>query len=388
MAGSILKEVTFTPQIFSNDFLQGHNRRIGKLISIMESLAVNGIIVTGSYNWLAQVYQIIKSLDVEDHNDIKLLLVNLEKNQKIVNYPSKKLLIKEEEYIRQIKILDSIRNFDFISGTKNDEIIKTIENIKSQNYINEGAKVQKQTIQFMEKMLEPILSYSEKIQIIDPYFNFIPIFGDKERYLSTMKIICKNLSNHHGIKDNGKIIIHTSVKAISKKEGSGKAILKWEYTNDWIEHINKLEDKFNHKIIVFIWEELKKEDEWHDRYIETNQCCISIGKGMDTSNWTDSTWSIIDPDDASVMIKKFIKNRSKCYTHLATVSSSTGLKIEFENLSKIKSVEIYRSDEEKIQDELRYKENAEKEEQKLLDKQSKVKNLFNSNRAHKKYIYP
>lgn len=376
MSGSILKEVTFTPQSFDNKFIFADKKRYRKLFAILENLITSGIIVATTSSWRKDVENLIYAYDDDDKYDLEFLLKELDKNNRIVSYPDETKYLNEIEYIKHIEDLNLKRAFDFISASINNSVVKTIENIDSSLYTNEGAVIDKQTVEFMEKMLAPVLAYAEIVKVIDPYFNFMPLSGDNTRYTKSMEIICKNLANHHGIKESAEIEIHTSVKAISKKEGHGKPILKWEYTESWKNIIKDYEVRYGHKIIVYIWEEVKQEDEWHDRYIDTTQCCIFMGKGLDRNDWTDSTWSLVKPDKAANIINKFeINNNRRTYLLAAIVDSKNGTQKQKENLCKLKSVEIYKTDEEKNIEKLQHIQRAQDEEELRLKKIASAKNF-------------
>lgn len=336
MSGSILKEVTFTPQSFSKEFICLNPIRQMKFYSILQSLISSGIVIAPNSSWYTLVYTLIENYDEELKDAFIALLIQLE--PKIVTYPNHKDLINEDDYLHQIEKLNSVREFDFVSATVESFISKPPEKLSEDSYINKGAKIEKQSIESMMKMLTPVLSYAERVKIIDPYFNFFPLYSNeksKNRYLNPMKIICESLANQHGIKNSAEIEIHTSVKAISKKEGSGKKILRWKYVDKWQNQIQYYEKKYSHSIIVYIWEEKKGVDEWHDRYIDTNLCFVSIGKGSDESSWTDSTWTLVDDKDAEKISNKF--KRKSVYTLVATVTSKGLIK---ENISMLETVKI------------------------------------------------
>lgn len=346
MSGSILKEVTFTPQSFDKNFIFENKIRFASIFSILRNLISSAIVVAPNKSWPELVYKMISDYEEDVRDEFILLLNKLE--PKIVIYPGNGSCANETDFLTQIEKLNSFREFDFVSGTDNNSVSIRPEEVELESYINEGSVVDKQTVEFMTKMLAPVLSYAEIVKVIDPYFNFFPIYSTKEtkdRYIKPMEIICKNLANNHGIRGTAEIEIHTSVKAISKSEGSGKKVLKWEYVDKWQSQIQYYEKEYSHKITIYIWEEKKGEDEWHERYIDTNMCFVSVGKGSDESSWTDSVWSLVkDNNKAEKISNKFRKKG--VYTLVATVDSERGLKIEFENLSKITTVNVFKSVEE------------------------------------------
>ncbi len=364
MSGSILKEVTFTPYIFEKDFNFENKKRWSKLISILESLIDSGIIVTASSYWKEQVYTFMDDYTEEDKDEIEALLKEIDSRNRIVFYPIHDQYDKEDIWIEKIKRLDQKRAFDFIAATKNTDITQTVENIDRKKYKNTGAKVDKQTSNYMKKMLAPILSYAEIVKIIDPYFSLTPEKGDKDRFQDTLKIICENLGNHHGVQEDAIIEIHTSIKSMLNNARPKE--FEWQKADGWTNILKELERKYGHSITINIWEEKKKENEWHERWIITDQCGIFIGKGSDVSKWTDSTWGLLDWEDLPEISNKFDSNR-QVYNFIGQINSTTIIKNQ-----NPKNTYTYLTEKEQILESKRIKEEADKREQERLEKLSKA----------------
>ena len=335
MAGSILKEVTFTPNVFDKSFIFLIRKRYSKLISILESLIDSGIIVAPSYLWKEQVYQFLKEYDEEDKEDLIALLKEADGRNRIISLPiDVSNSAQENIWIRTIEKLYSSRSFDFAAATIDTTTTKTLEHIERSKYKNTGAKVEKQTFDYMQKMLIPILSYAEIVKIIDPYFNL-----SEERFSKTLQLICEYAGYNRGYKDSIIIDIHTSVKAMLNHDKE----LVWNMTESWKNLIQNYEDLYGHSISLYIWEERKRKDSWHERWIITNQCGIFIGKGSDISNWTDSTWGILDWEELPEISNKFDINR-QVYNYIGRVISD-----KVEKVGKPTSASICLSDEERAE---------------------------------------
>ncbi len=313
MAGSILKEVTFTPYAFEEKFNLLNNKRFRKLITILENLQTSGIIVTASNTWREEVFQFLKSYEDDDAKDeIIAFLEHMDSIGILQNYPSLEKYSSEQEWVEKIDYLNQQRPFDFVAGTINTEIVKTTENIDSNLYQNTGGEIEKQTVAYMKKMLAPLLSYAEIAKIIDPYFDL-----SKRRFASALDIICGQLGNTHGKHINSIIEIHTSIKVAAKyntSELDTKKLTSWNYK------IKEFEEKYGHTITLKIWEEIKGKNEWHERCIITNFCGIFIGKGTDVSEFMESTWGLLNRDRLPEISNRFNESR-KYYRYLGKVSS-------------------------------------------------------------------
>jgi len=355
MSDSILKEVAFTPQAFDKEFNLSNNRRFGKLITILDTLIESGIILAASSSWKKNIYELLENYEDSDKSELAALLKELDSRERIVTYPSSKQLDSEKSWISEINHLNRQRAFDFIAGTVNEGIVQTVESIERKKYLNSGAVVTMQTKENMHKMLAPILSYAEIVTIIDPYFQF-----SVKRYEESFEVICENLGNNHDVKSEAIIDIHTSIKPLLNRDKE----FVWQQADHWPRVIKSFEKKYGHKITLYIWEEVRKQNEWHDRWLITNQCGISIGKGSDVSNWTDSTWSLLDWDVLPEITAKFNKNRS-LFNFIGTVTSESVIKNQ-----NPKNTSTYMTDSEKADDREKYLAEIEKKKQEAKNKKT------------------
>ncbi len=140
MSGSILKEATFTPQAFNKDFNLSSNRRLGKLIAILESLIESGVVLAASPLWKQNIYELLEDYEDNDKNDISALLKELDSRDRVAIYPGNKHLHNEKSWISEINHLNKKRAFDFVVGTINENIVNTVESIDRQRYLNRGAQ--------------------------------------------------------------------------------------------------------------------------------------------------------------------------------------------------------------------------------------------------------
>lgn len=335
MSKNLFNIISITPHSFSKENLQ--NRNFEKITNFLSNLTTNGTIVFFSDDWKDLLIENIKELEQEDFDDIKSLLNTLfSRNRMILNKQASFSSENEEELMRKTNELHKIKNFDLLIGINEYPNFIKIEELKREVLRYEGAIVDKQTRDNLKNIFINILHYAEIVKIIDPYFNFEPVAGDKTRYMDTIHIICENTSVRHNNNLPAIIEIHTSVKSILNND----KIIDWKFVQNWESIINDLEKKYNHKIEVNIWEEDKSKDEWHERYIITDQCALSIGKGTDISDFTDSTWSLLNWDDIDKTASKYIENRN-IYKLIAKVNSS-GLK----KINKSNNYDEYKTEEE------------------------------------------
>ncbi len=359
MSGSIFKEVTFTPHSFDKKFIFSNHRRFGKLIAILEGLMNSGVIVAVSDTWEDSVYSLLDKYDDVDKNEITHLLEALSNRNRISIYPQHKKLIDETLWIDEINQLNKKRRFDFAAGTINNKTVKTIEGIDSKAYLNTGAKIKKQTIENIKQIINPILTYAEIVKIYDPYFMI-----EKDRFFDVLKVICEYLGSAYSEENDAIIDIHTSVKSMLNRQN----MFDWRKANDWIQKIKHLEKKYHHEITIKIWEDTD-QNKWHDRWLITNQCGVSMGKGSDTSDWTDATWGLLDWEDLPKIEDKFTEGKQ--FYRFIGKATSDGI----EKNSIPKTVLVNLTNEEQESENQRLRKEAEQSEQERLEKLKNPKKL-------------
>ncbi len=359
MSGSIFKEVTFTPQVFEKEYIFANHRRFGKLIGILESLIESGIVIAASNTWRNDVDFFLSAYDESDKDELENLLETLSKRNRLSFLSYDKKLIDEKSWIGTIEKLNQKRSFDFAAGTVTNKTIKVIEDIDRKSYLNTGATIQKQTLSNIEKILKPILSYAEIIKIFDPYFKI-----QQDRFSTVLELICKKLGSGYSLNENNIIDIHTSVKSMINSKNE----FDWEMAKGWIQKIQSIEKQYRHEITIKIWEDTDK-NKWHDRWLITDQCGVSMGKGSDTGNWTDATWGLLDWEDLPKIEDKFIEGKN--FYHFIGKVTSDGISKN----SMPKTVLVNLTDEEQKLVNNRLKKEAEQSEQERLKKLKNTKKL-------------
>ena len=343
MSGSIFKEVTFTPNVFDKKIALEDVRKFGDLINALEDLMESGMIVGMSYQWQSEIDKFIEKYDYNEKSELNVIFNQLFDKNILVTYPvSKDLGENEDNWIDQARKINKKRSFDAIVASIDSETTTQINHFDRKTFKKSGGRIKKQTKELMNVMLAPILSYSEIVKVMDPYFSLIPSRGDKDRYIDSLHIICENLANHHGIKESAIIEIQTSTKSMI--EGFGKdSQFNWQLADEWPKLIKEFEDRYGHEITINIWEEIKKENQWHDRWIIVDQCGVYIGKGSDTSKWTDSTWGLLEPEDLPIISNKFDSNR-EIYNFIGKINSN-----RITRNQSPKNIRTYLTEEERLE---------------------------------------
>jgi hypothetical protein len=147
---------------------------------------------------------------------------------------------------------------------------------------------------YYRPVLDPILRHAKSLIIVDPY-----ISPYVKKYKDFLKICIEQMGRRGASTLSGRIQIHTGDPSEDR--------YRTETVNDRLKAWDTcIRDLFStpipHKIKVFI---RKKRDagrgnRFHDRFILTDQCCISIPMGVDTygeETPNNTTWTLLDHED-------------------------------------------------------------------------------------------
>lgn len=311
---SLFKEVALTPHVFDKNKLLDNERKFEKLLNALEGLSESGLLVGVYSNWYENINKFIEAYDDFNKDEMEGVLKHLHDRQRIVHVQNQLCDNNDEEcWISQAIKINQIRAFEIILATQQHSNTKSLDEIDRKTlkdaFQNKGSIVLPQTKENMQKLLMPILAYAEIAKVCDPYFNL-----SKERYEDALDIVCQMLGNHHGTRETAIIEIHTSAKTLLDKN----SMLDWSLSDNWSRKIRNFQKLYGHQIVTHVWEDKRGNDEWHDRWLITNQCGITLGKGSDVSKWTDATWGILDYNDIPNIECKFEPNKKE-YNHVATV---------------------------------------------------------------------
>jgi hypothetical protein len=188
------------------------------------------------------------------------------------------------------------------------------------DYINEGGVILKQDMGSMKGILNSILTFSNKVKIIDPYFSV-----SSERYMKSLELICEIMKESCDLNKTKKLEIHTSLKACCKYCSSSNSVSMKNDFNDCPKKWKKEISKFKIDIEIFVWN-VTHESKWHDRFLITDIIGLNIGKGLDVDERTPSTWSIIKQEDRDLIEGAFNKNSSLDYKLELSIDKNLDMK--------------------------------------------------------------
>ena len=208
----MLKEICITPEVFDEKYLNNSNWK--DLKNLLENIENSGYIIGLNNNdWKKQVRQNINKFDLKIRDRLNSILDILNNRNRLVGHPKSNINpLCDEDWKKIAEDLNNIRNFySIITSSPFSQNSISLEKLEDIN-INDmfgitGSNHSIKTVEELEKILIPLLSYAKKVTIIDPYFDI-----STKRYKETLECIAKSYKNRRGIREKGIIIINCSDK--------------------------------------------------------------------------------------------------------------------------------------------------------------------------------
>lgn len=301
----MLYDLSCTPQIFSKDALESDSNNIFFLVQFLEDVYRNGMLADlNNGEWRKNVFKNINELSPSDKDALSNLISTLKDHNLIVGHTKSGLKpSSEKEWIELAKISDSLQSFFGIVSFEQEDKTQTLKDLLystkwKQERLSSNVIIQNEENLIMA--LNPILAYAKRVILIDPYFNIM-----KSKYRLTLNLVAKLLRSQRGNMQSGSIEIHTSFKKDDIDPSNDT------FRNSWTKIKNDLFKEYGHVNTMYIW---NNTDDWHDRYIITNQCGVQVGAGLDVRNGK-STWSKLDYSVLANILKDYKENSSPYRLH-------------------------------------------------------------------------
>lgn len=144
-----------------------------------------------------------------------------------------------------------------------------------------------------------ILRYAKHIHLVDPYFDC------SDRYKRTLKICVDCLANR-----NQKIEFNIHA-GLPEDVTVAKRLSEWELTIKSInkEHLDRTGKNLDIVFNINLWRQKLWGQAFHDRYILTEQCLISVAHGLDCGSKNAesirTTWSLMEDSMRSTISDDF-----------------------------------------------------------------------------------
>ena len=147
--------------------------------------------------------------------------------------------------------------------------------------------------------LTPVLRYAKAVDLVDPYFS-----AGRRKGGAFVRLCAELLGQRRGGRVRGRVHIHASTGQFNIRRPN--TISDW--FDEWQELLEPLHKQYGHKFRVFLWEKPAEGQRFHDRFILTDQCGISVPAGFDFVRGSSTDWNFLDYDVARERREHFHQN--------------------------------------------------------------------------------
>ena len=152
--------------------------------------------------------------------------------------------------------------------------------------------------------LAPLLHYARTVDLIDPYMN-----PRLPRFFNVVKMCAGLLGKRRYRPTSRRITIHAG-------EPQDESVA--ERLNAWQNALSELNNSGAAlRFKVFLWSDYGAGEDFHDRYLVTDQCCVSIARGLDIRQATTS-WSLQEESVWEQQVNRF-RATSSVYRPLGSI---------------------------------------------------------------------
>ena len=324
----MLYEVALTPDVFSATEHKANPALTAELKALLRDLVHNGLIADLHKGGLSKhIYEEIKAFPQQQRPLVMSLLNTLKDRQRFVEHPksSSEPLTAQSWlglalYSHKQTAFHSIvvgRELAAEFHLEDGRLLELSQVLDSQKWQERALTPTVSTDeQGYRTVLAPILRYAKAVDLIDPFLSA----NDKKGKF--VELCAELLGQRCGSRESGRIHIHAS-------KGQFNSIQKHtvaDWFNDWRVLLVPLHQQYGHRFRVFLWEKPTEGQRFHDRFILTDQCGVSIPAGFDFVKGSSTDWSFLDHQTTLQRRDQFRKDNNGVFEH---VKGFTPLEVGF-----------------------------------------------------------
>ena len=173
----------------------------------------------------------------------------------------------------------------------------------------------KKTENELETRLRPIMRYAQKVTLIDPYMTC-----REDRFFNTVQHCAASLGNHDGARHPGIIHIHAGDPRNDRRRAHQESVA--DRLDRWEVKLKQVASHFGHTFCVSLWANRAGQENFHDRYIVTDQCGIDARGGLDflddETRANISGWTWLEPDEVRKILLDEFHHAKSPYQYLGS----------------------------------------------------------------------
>lgn len=302
----MLYEVALLPDAFENSVHAANQGCSVVLKAVLRDLADNGLLADmHKSRWQKQVDKNIETLPLQLRRDVQKILSVLKTRNRLVRRPKSSVHpITEQDWLRVATELDNLHVI--VASTHNavencDNLVELAAVLDSELWNNRDRtwKVPMDEAGY-RTALTPLLRYARKLLLIDPYL------GPGRANKSVVEL-CAELLGQGRSNPKSAIEIH----ARRGKDNDD------DWFSQWQQFLEPLHLSYGHIFKVHLYQSPQEGQRFHDRYILTDQCGVSVPTSLGFLSGSTTGWNLMDFQVANTHRSDFESPRHPYLQHVA-----------------------------------------------------------------------
>ncbi len=278
----MLYEVALLPETFDGSFHAADPSRAVVLKTILRDLAVNGLLADLHKSaWRKHIMERVEALPPQLRQDVVKSLETLMSRNRLIRRPKASgPLATDHDWLLLAVALD---NLHAIVSNAKDATVSCDSLLELDHVLDSDLWSSRPTTLTVpmdgagyEAALTPLLRYARKLLLIDPYLR-------ADRSYGLVIKLCAGLLGRGKGNPVGVIEIHA--------KRPNQSIESW--FEAWRAVLEPLHSRYGHSFKVCLYEAPTEGQRFHDRFILTDQCGISVPAGLGLVAGSTTDWHLM-----------------------------------------------------------------------------------------------
>lgn len=279
----MLYEVAILPEAFDNTL---HSVEIDSSVvlkTVLRDMGDNGLLSDlNESGWRENVLERTKTLPPKLRQDIVSAMTLLVQRNRVVMRPKSPVqIVRDDSWLDVATELDNLYAIivNHLRDYPNRDAHLELRSVLDSEHWRGRRRTWGVSLDRIgyKSVLTPLLRYARKLLLIDPYLS--PSAACKP-----VIELCAELLGHGSSSKKRSIHLHTS-----KVSGSVEASLE-----EWRQVLEPLRDRCGVSFCVYIYEIPKEGQRFHDRYLLTDQCGVSLPMSLQLLKGSETYWTLLD----------------------------------------------------------------------------------------------
>lgn len=308
----MLYEFAITPDVFTSPAFEDNSANKVIVVQLLRGICDNGMIANlHRGRWINHIQNVcLASLSPDLRDKIIACLNVLDNRHRLVRHPRCNTGEPATERDWFQLMLDSDTRIPFYEVVMTDPF-GVAENLTENRFLGlsnvldsdlwntrrRTLDVERTSAEY-NRILSPILRHAKTLDLVDPYMN-----SQDQKFTRVIDICSRLMGQRAHDRLEGRIHIHTH-KENQKPDGRDEN----SYLSNWEAILRPLSQRDRHRFKIFFWRNNAGGPPFHDRYLITDQCGLSVPSGLDLPNRRNpgtTAFSLLDEEDRLKILENF-----------------------------------------------------------------------------------